>query len=58
MFAPQARFMVGMEGCRKQKGDEEKELRKGGRKGVGGLLSGGEGKRKGEKDRALVQKET
>ena len=42
MFAPWARFMVRMKGCKKKKGEEEKELRKGGRKEVGGQIGGRE----------------
>lgn len=40
--APWARFMVRMKRCKKQKGEEEKELRKGGRKEVGGQRGGRE----------------
>lgn len=44
VFASQARFMVGIEGCRK-----------GRKKGSGGLLEG-EGKRKGEKTEHLCRR--
>ena len=44
VLAPRARF-IGMEGCRKQKGEEKKELRKGGGKGAEAFKVGrGKGK--------------